>query len=72
MNQTSIKARQELAAAIEEAHAYMKACAEGSEAFSAFHPALNGVEDAIRLTKFQTQGPAGYVIGVDLSNTRAA
>lgn len=72
MNQTNTKARQELAAAIEEAQAYMKACADGSEAFSAFHPSLNGVEDAIRLTKFQTNGPAGYSIGMDLSNAQAA
>jgi hypothetical protein len=71
-NQTKSKAQLELQDAIHEAHVYMDLCANGLAVFDAHNPALNAVEDAIRLTKFQSKAPAVDSISLDLSVFKAA
>lgn len=68
----STKAQQELALAADELAAYMAACKDGSESFNAFHPSLNAVEDAIRLTKFQNKPQPVDAISLDLKMVQVA
>lgn len=72
MDKSNTKSQQELALAAEELAAYMKACKDGSESFSAFHPTLNAVEDAIRLTKFQNKPQPVDAISLDLKLVQVA
>lgn len=65
-NTTKSKAQLELQDAVHEAHVYMDLCANGLAVFDAHNAALNAVEDAIRLNKFQAPKPVDS-ISLDLT-----